>query len=268
MPAVAKATRIVTNRESLADEIGDYRPQDQADMESGGVQAFYDPITGETTIFPKDIELGEGETPLRAVARIILHERPARNLLEMISAKPLYLDTKKGRNWLRIAGKQYAGTRGFQSGHANVPNEAGVVNLAKSQAPRPSLRPPAAARPHLLSRPPGPDRTDLLVLLQKLHLPPSPASGPARKPKAIRISPSVPGATSNMGPAAPFLAHSTSSMISPLSSASFLKPGGPPCSGRRGTWPAMDHLLDHLNCRNPAGRVTGRPGQLCSVSYN
>ena len=85
-------------------------------MESGGIQALYDPRIGETTIFPKDIEVGEGETPLRAVARIILHERPARNLLEMISAKPLYLNTKKGRNWLRVAGKQYAGTRGFQSG--------------------------------------------------------------------------------------------------------------------------------------------------------
>jgi hypothetical protein len=70
------------------------------------------------------------------LARIILHERPARNLLEMIRAKPLYLNTKKGRNWLRVAGKQYAGTRGFQSGQANVPNEAGVVNLAKSQAPK------------------------------------------------------------------------------------------------------------------------------------
>ena len=105
-------------------------------MKAGGVQAFYDPRTGETTIFPEDIEVGEGETPLRAVARIILHERPARNLLEMISAKPLYLNTKKGRNWLRIAGKQYAGTRGFQSGQANVPNEAVVVNLAESQAPK------------------------------------------------------------------------------------------------------------------------------------
>jgi hypothetical protein len=116
-------------------------------MEAGGVQAFYDPRTGETTIFPKDIELGEGETPLRAVARIILPERPARNLLEMISTIPLFLNTKKGRNWLRIAGKQYAGTRGFQSGHANVPNEAGVVNLAKSQAPklaRPGQRSPSA----------------------------------------------------------------------------------------------------------------------------
>ena len=105
-------------------------------MESGGIQALYDPRIGETTIFPKDIEVGEGETPLRAVARIILPERPARNLLEMISTIPLYLNTKKGRNWLRIAGKQYAGTRGFQSGQANVPNEAGVVNLAKSQAPK------------------------------------------------------------------------------------------------------------------------------------
>jgi hypothetical protein len=28
MPTVAEATRIVTNRESLSDEIGDYRPQD------------------------------------------------------------------------------------------------------------------------------------------------------------------------------------------------------------------------------------------------
>ena len=116
-------------------------------MKAGGVQALYDPITGQTTIFPKDIELGEGETPLRAVARIILHERPARNLLQMISAKPLYLNTKKGRNWLRIAGKQYAGTRGFQSGQANVPNEAVVVNLAKAQAPklaRPGQRSPIA----------------------------------------------------------------------------------------------------------------------------
>ena len=186
-------------------------------MESGGIQALYDPRIGETTIFPKDIEVGEGETPLRAVARIILHERPARNLLQMISAKPHYLNTKNGRNWLRIAGKQYAGTRGFQSGQANVPNEAVVVNLAKAQAPklaRPGQR--SRQRPHLLSRPALPDRTDHLVLLQKLHLPPSPASGPARKPKKIRISPSVPDATSNLNPDAPFLALSTSSVISPV----------------------------------------------------
>ena len=93
------------------------------------------------------------------------------------------------------------------------------VLLCRWPPPRPSLRsprPPAAARPHLLSRPPRPDRTDHLVLLRKLHLPPSPASGPARKPKKIRISPSVPGATSNMNPDAPFLAHSTSSVISPV----------------------------------------------------
>jgi hypothetical protein len=140
MPAVAEATRIVTNRKALADEIGDYRPQDRADVGPGGVQAFYDPITGETTIFPEDIEVGEGETPLRAMARIILHERPARNLPEMISAKPLYLNTKNGRNWLRTAGLQLPGARGFQSGQANVPNEAVVVNLAKAQAPK--IRPP------------------------------------------------------------------------------------------------------------------------------
>ncbi len=116
-------------------------------MESGGVQALYDPITGETTIFPEDIEVGEGETPLRAAARIILHERPARNLPEMTSAKPLYLNTKKGRNWLRTAGLQLPGARGFQSGQAKVPNETGVVNLAKSQAPklaRPGQRSPSA----------------------------------------------------------------------------------------------------------------------------
>jgi hypothetical protein len=148
-------------------------------MEADGVQAFYDHRTGQTTIFPENIEVGEGETPLRAVARIILHERPARNLLEMISAKPLYLNTKKGRNWLRTAGLQLPGARGFQSGQTNLPNEAGVVNLAKSQAPklaRPGQR--SRQRPHLLSRPARPDRTDHLVLLRKLHLPPPTAHHP------------------------------------------------------------------------------------------
>jgi hypothetical protein len=54
----------------------------------------------------------------RAVVNRIssLYGRPDVNLLEMLSEKPLYLNTKKSRNWLRIAGKQYAGTRGFQSG--------------------------------------------------------------------------------------------------------------------------------------------------------
>jgi len=77
LPAVADATRIVTNRDALADEVDDYRPQDWADMGPGGVQGFYDPRTGQTTVILENIEVRPGETPLRAVARIILHERIA-----------------------------------------------------------------------------------------------------------------------------------------------------------------------------------------------
>ena len=77
LPAVADATRLVTNREALAAEIDDYRPQDWADMGPGGVQGFYDPRTGQTTVLLDNIEVRPGETPLRAVARIILHERIA-----------------------------------------------------------------------------------------------------------------------------------------------------------------------------------------------
>jgi hypothetical protein len=101
LPAVADATRIVTNREALADEIGDYRPQDWADMGPGGVQAFYDPRTGQTTIFLENIEVREGETPMRAVARIILHERIAHAGLAVLRES----DPAFARQWQQLTGQ-------------------------------------------------------------------------------------------------------------------------------------------------------------------
>ena len=101
LPAVADATRIVTNREALADEIGDYRPQDWADMGPGGVQAFYDPRTGQTTIFLENIEVREGETPMRAVARIILHERIAHAGLAVLRQS----DPAFARQWQQLTGQ-------------------------------------------------------------------------------------------------------------------------------------------------------------------
>jgi hypothetical protein len=101
LPAVADATRIVTNREALADEMGDYRPQDWADMGPGGVQAFYDPRTGQTTIFLENIEVREGETPMRAVARIILHERIAHAGLAVLRES----DPAFARQWQQLIGQ-------------------------------------------------------------------------------------------------------------------------------------------------------------------
>ncbi|HEY1051163.1 MAG TPA: hypothetical protein VGE39_15440, partial [Prosthecobacter sp.] len=38
-------------------------------------EGFYDPLTGQTILFTEQISLREGETPIRAVARVLLHER-------------------------------------------------------------------------------------------------------------------------------------------------------------------------------------------------
>ncbi len=98
LPAVADATRLIPNRAALAAEINDYRPQDWADMGPGGVQGFYDPRTGQTTVILDNIEVRPGETPMRAVARIILHERIAHAGLAVLrEADPTF-----ARQWQQL----------------------------------------------------------------------------------------------------------------------------------------------------------------------
>lgn len=70
-PEIAQGIRLVTNRDALNE--ADFHPDDWAGMAE--TEGFFDPRTGETVIFTDQVEIREGETMPRAVARVAIHER-------------------------------------------------------------------------------------------------------------------------------------------------------------------------------------------------
>lgn len=72
-PELARNTRLLPNRDALNE--ADYHPEDWAAFESS--EGFYDPRSGEVVVFTDNVTRRQDETPMRAVARVILHERLA-----------------------------------------------------------------------------------------------------------------------------------------------------------------------------------------------
>jgi hypothetical protein len=65
-----------------------------------GAEAFYDNLTGSTVVLLNQIGLREGETPIRAVARVLLHERVGH---EGVNA--LLKDSTEAAKWDKLAGR-------------------------------------------------------------------------------------------------------------------------------------------------------------------
>lgn len=62
-------------------------------------EAFFDERTGHTVIFTEQVELREGETPIRATARVLLHERVGHDGVNTLLA----LDPAFEARWLKLA---------------------------------------------------------------------------------------------------------------------------------------------------------------------
>jgi len=73
-PAIAQGVQIVPNRSSLNE--ADYHPDDWASFTGpDATEAFFNPRTGGVIVLTDNLRRREGETPARAAARAILHER-------------------------------------------------------------------------------------------------------------------------------------------------------------------------------------------------
>lgn len=70
-PELARGVRMVPNRDSLNKD--DYHPDDWADLETA--EAFFHPATVEVVVLTDNVARREGETPVRAVLRALLHEQ-------------------------------------------------------------------------------------------------------------------------------------------------------------------------------------------------
>lgn len=62
-------------------------------------EAFYDQLTGHTIVFTDQISIREGETPMRAVARVLLHERVGHEGVNTLIAQ----DASALNRWNKIA---------------------------------------------------------------------------------------------------------------------------------------------------------------------
>lgn len=73
-PILAQGVRLVPNRDSLRQQ--DYDPADwDAFTGPDATEAFFDPQTGGVIVLTENLRRRAGETPARATARAILHER-------------------------------------------------------------------------------------------------------------------------------------------------------------------------------------------------
>lgn len=95
--------------------------------ETAGMQdaeAFYDTLTGHTIVFTGQITLREGETPIRAVARVLLHERVGHDGLNTLLAQ----DARAAARWSQLAAQIPAAELDA------IAAEAGYTHLATDRA--------------------------------------------------------------------------------------------------------------------------------------
>jgi hypothetical protein len=92
-----------------------------------GTEAFYDNLTGSTVVLLDQIGLREGETPIRAVARVLLHERVGH---EGVNA--LLKDSTEAAKWDKLAGRiPQAELDGIatESGYTHLAGDRGQLAL-------------------------------------------------------------------------------------------------------------------------------------------
>lgn len=101
---------------------GTFTAEETAGMQDA--EAFYDTLTGHTIVFTDQITLREGETPIRAVARVLLHERVGHQGLNTLLAQ----DARAAARWSQLAAQIPAAE--FDA----IAAEAGYTHLATDRA--------------------------------------------------------------------------------------------------------------------------------------
>lgn len=79
-PELAAQVKLVANRDALTED--EFHPDDWAEM--AGSEGFFDPQTGSIVIFTDQVEVRKGETPQRAILRVIVHETIGHSGLEAL----------------------------------------------------------------------------------------------------------------------------------------------------------------------------------------
>lgn len=101
---------------------GAFTAEETAGMQDA--EAFYDTLTGHTIVFTGQITLREGETPIRAVARVLLHERVGHDGLNTLLAQ----DARAAARWNQLAAQIPAAELDA------IAAEAGYTHLATDRA--------------------------------------------------------------------------------------------------------------------------------------
>jgi hypothetical protein len=123
--------------QALADPIAVFRSRSDGDS-MVVLTEFTEPGKGSVVAVVHLSTTADARTVVNRIAS--LYGRSNENILTMFQDGPLYVNTQKSRNWLRTAGLQLPGARGFQSGSGNVPTETDVVKFAEEQGGTPSFR--------------------------------------------------------------------------------------------------------------------------------
>ncbi len=88
-PEIAENVTIVANASEL--DPNEFHPDDWRSINDGRTEAFFRPATGETVILRDNIRQRPNESPIRAVTRVIMHERLAHAGLALLrSSDPLF----------------------------------------------------------------------------------------------------------------------------------------------------------------------------------
>jgi len=101
---------------------GTFTAEETAGMQDA--EAFYDNLTGHTIVFTGQITLREGEPPIRAVARVLLHERVGHDGLNTLLAQ----DARAASRWSQLAAQIPAAELDA------IAAEAGYTHLATDRA--------------------------------------------------------------------------------------------------------------------------------------
>lgn len=93
-PGLAEGVRVVHNRDELNQ--ADFHPDDWLGLPNA--EGFFDPRTGTVTVFTDQVQVRDGETPRRAVARVVLHETLGHAGLEGLRQ----MRPKAAERWTRL----------------------------------------------------------------------------------------------------------------------------------------------------------------------